>query len=65
VEQKISMEEPRLNPQVKDAQESVEELISSLEDTKKLAVTNYQSELARVEEDIKKTDFRNYRRPRS
>lgn len=65
VEQKIAMEEPRLNPQVKDAQESVEELISSLEDTKKLAVINYQLELSRIEEEIKKTDFRKYRRPRT
>lgn len=62
VEQKIDMEEPRLNPQVKDAQESVEKLILSLEDTKKLAVKNYQLELARIEEEIKETDFRKYRK---
>jgi hypothetical protein len=65
VEQKIDMEEPRLNPQVKDAQESVEKLILSLEDTKKLAVKNYQLELARIEEEIKETDFREYRKHRT
>jgi hypothetical protein len=60
VEQIIVMDEPRLQLQVEEAKESVEDLILSLEDTQKLAVPNYEAELAKLEQEVKETDWSKY-----
>jgi hypothetical protein len=60
VEQIIVMDEPRLQPQVEEAKESVEDLVLSLEDTQKLAVANYEAELAKLEQEVQETDWSKY-----
>jgi biopolymer transport protein ExbD len=60
VEQIIAMDEPRLQPQVEEAKESVEDLILSLEDTQKVAVANYEVELAKLEQEVQETDWSKY-----
>lgn len=62
VENKVTMDEPRLKAQATQAKQSVETLISALEDTQKLAVANYEAELARVEQEVEETDFDKYRK---
>lgn len=62
VERKVTMDEPRLTNQATQAKQSVETLISALEDSQKLAVANYEAELARVEQEVAQTDFGQYRK---
>jgi len=62
VEQIIAMDEPRLQPQVEEAKESVEDLVSSLEDTRKLAVINFESQLADLEKEVQETDWSKYQK---
>ncbi|MBD1871888.1 hypothetical protein H6F75_00185 [Nodosilinea sp. FACHB-131] len=62
VENKVTMDEPRLTAQANQAKQSVETLVSALEDSQKLAVANYEAELARVEQEVAQEDFGQYRK---
>ncbi|MBD1916246.1 MULTISPECIES: hypothetical protein [Cyanophyceae] len=63
VEQQLTMQDPNLTPQAAQATETVEELVSSLEDIQKLAITNYEEELIKLEEDVQNTDWSKYQNP--
>lgn len=60
VEKQLTMQDPTLTPQAVQATETVEELVSSLEDIQKLAIANYEEELATLEEDVQNTDWSKY-----
>ncbi|MBT9313796.1 hypothetical protein [Leptothoe kymatousa] len=66
VEDKIpmdNMEKPTLKPKVKEAQESVQDLLGALQNTEKLAVKVFESEVEEIKEEVKATNWNQYRRP--
>lgn len=60
----IPMQDSNLQSKAQEAEQSAEELLAALQNSEDLAVENYGREIARLEKEVKETDWSKYRRKR-
>ena len=64
IEQEIVVKDANLRSKAQQAEESVEDLLTALQNTEDLAVRNFNSEMTRLEKEVESTDWSKYRRRR-